>query len=301
MKSAWHLGLRRCKASWTRPWQLSCSSQTLLCRRLTLTPSQLPELLNAVDLWRVRLTLGRGFDFCLPSHRAAAQKLIRRKRPYVVILAFPCGPWSPLQYLNPAVVLDQRRAEGIVLISFAVQVAREQMEHNRHFLIENPVPSLGWKVDVLDELRQHPEVLQVVVDMCQFNLRAPDGGLHRKATQILTSMHAVVSIFMNHRCQGGHHHSPVLGGSKITAAAVHYTPEFPDTLIQGCSFVMMKHIMKPTSLSHQNKGALWIRRGLDAFFGMFFLIFSLQSIFHFLILNHLFSFFVFFQNVNGTH
>ena len=147
------------------------------------------------------LTLGRGFDFCLASHRAAALKLIRRKRPYVVILAFPCGPWSPLQYLNPALDLDQRRAEGLVLISFAVEIAKDQMKHGRHFLIENPVPSLGWKVDVLDELRQRPEVLEVVVDMCQFNLRSHDGGLHRKATRLLTSMQAVVSILMHRRIE----------------------------------------------------------------------------------------------------
>ena len=179
------------------------------------------------------LTLGRGFDFRLASHRAAALQLIRRKRPYVIVLAFPCGPWSPLQYLNPAMDLDQRRAEGRELIAFAVQVAEEQMKFNRHLVIENPLPSLGWKVEELDELRQSPEVLEVVVDMCQFNLRGPDGGLHRKATRLLTSMQAVVSILMNCRCPGGHQHSPVLGGSKITAAAGHYTKEFSDALVQG--------------------------------------------------------------------
>jgi len=179
------------------------------------------------------LALGRGFDFRLASHRAAALKLIRRKRPYVIVLAFPCGPWSPLQYLNPAMDLDQRRAEGRELMAFAVEVAKELMKFNRHFVIENPLPSLGWKVEELDELRQSSEVLEVVIDMCRFNLRGTDGGLHRKATRLLTSMQAVVSILMNCRCLRDHPHSPVLGGSKITAAAGHYTKEFSDALVQG--------------------------------------------------------------------
>lgn len=47
------------------------------------------------------LTLSSGWDFRLSEHRHRAKKLVRQTKPYVLVLAFPCGPWSPLLHLNP--------------------------------------------------------------------------------------------------------------------------------------------------------------------------------------------------------
>ena len=62
--------------------------------------------LNAGD----SLTLKTGWDFMQPSRREAALSLIAETKPEVVILAFPCGPWSPLHRLNPPADLDEQRA-----------------------------------------------------------------------------------------------------------------------------------------------------------------------------------------------
>ena len=40
------------------------------------------------------LTLSSGWDFCKAGDRARALDLVRRRRPYVIMLAFPCGPVS---------------------------------------------------------------------------------------------------------------------------------------------------------------------------------------------------------------
>ena len=69
--------------------------------------------------------------------------------------------------------------------------------------------------------------------MCTFNLRNAEGMLHRKATRLLTSMQAVISMMLNHRCLKDHQHAPVIGGSRITHAAGHYTSEFSDALIRA--------------------------------------------------------------------
>ena len=50
------------------------------------------------------LTLNTGWDFMDPSRRRAALNMIAATKPEVVILAFPCGPWSPLHRLNPPAV-----------------------------------------------------------------------------------------------------------------------------------------------------------------------------------------------------
>lgn len=48
-------------------------------------------------------------------------------------------------------------------------------------------------------------------------------------------MQALVSALLNKRCLGDHAHAPVIGGSKITAAAGHYTKEFSDAVVNACT------------------------------------------------------------------
>ena len=76
-------------------------------------------------------------------------------------------------------------------------------------------------------------MLEVVVDMCRFGLRAADGGLHRKSTRIVSSSQALVSELIGKRCAGDHQHSWVLGGSQVTSAASHYFQEFADAVVRG--------------------------------------------------------------------
>lgn len=179
------------------------------------------------------LTLSSGWDFRKALDRSRALDLIRQRRPYVVMLAFPCGPWSPLQFLNPALDLPEKRAEGLVLIKFAIQVARLQVAGGRHFLMENPRPCLEWKTEELEKFLDEPYAMKVTIDMCYFNLRAANGPHHRKRTQLVTSMQAVVSTLLHCQCPGNHQHAPVIGGSKETAIAGHYTDEFCDAMV-GC-------------------------------------------------------------------
>ena len=179
------------------------------------------------------LTLGTGWDFLEARHRKAALDLVSRTKPYALIIAFPCGVWSLLQNLNPGVDLQARRAQAEALVIFALDLAKLQLRSGRHFLIENPATSAAWNLDEVVEFRERPDVLEVVVDMCRFGLRGADGGLHRKATRLLTSSQALVSELIGKRCTGDHAHSWVLGGSKVTAPAGHYTEDFSDAVVNG--------------------------------------------------------------------
>ena len=180
------------------------------------------------------LTLGTGWDFRLAEHRKAALALIKKTKPYVVVLAFPCSAWSQLLALNAAVNLEKLRAEAHELVAFAIEVAQLQLKSGRHYLMENPRSSMAWKLEVMEDFVTSTGALKVVVDMCRFNLRAPGGELHKKATKLVTSMQALISIFLNKRCLGDHPHTPVIGGKQISAAAGHYTKEFSDAVIDGC-------------------------------------------------------------------
>lgn len=84
------------------------------------------------------LTLSTGWNFLKATDRQKALELLRRLKPYVVMLAFPCGPWSPLMFLNPAEDLAEKREQGLVLIKFAIQAAELQLRDHRHYVTENP-------------------------------------------------------------------------------------------------------------------------------------------------------------------
>ena len=85
-------------------------------------------------------SLKSGWDFRLAKHRSLALESIRRSKPYMVVIAFPCGPWSPLQQLNAErSLLQHKRKEARVLADFAAEVAHLQLSRQCHFVIENPM------------------------------------------------------------------------------------------------------------------------------------------------------------------
>ena len=85
------------------------------------------------------LSLETGWNFLNRLDQKACKRVIAKEKPYLLVLAFPCGPWSALMRLNPAHDLAQKRAEGIQLIRFALELAEEQLKQGRHFLLENPL------------------------------------------------------------------------------------------------------------------------------------------------------------------
>ena len=91
------------------------------------------------------MSLETGWNFLDASHRKAAFDLVKSEKPYCLVLAFPCGPWSPLMNLKPAFDLAKKREDGRVLIKFALDLARLQRREGRHFVLENPKLKLNFK------------------------------------------------------------------------------------------------------------------------------------------------------------
>ena len=102
------------------------------------------------------LTLASGWDFSHKSHRQAALQKLRKEKPYAVILAFPCGAWSPLHFLNPPLDLSERRAVGEELIQFALEVADLQTKGGRHYFAGESKAFLGLEAAVLATIPSAP-------------------------------------------------------------------------------------------------------------------------------------------------
>ena len=112
-------------------------------------------------------------------------------------------------------------------------MAELQTKGGRHFLLENPKPSLAWKLPCLQQFLQRPDVLSIDVDMCKFGRCNQTGELHRKSTRLVPRSQASISQLIGHRCLKDHEHAPVIGGSQITQAAGHYTKAFSDAVIEA--------------------------------------------------------------------
>ena len=90
------------------------------------------------------MSLETGWDFLKASHRKAAIAKVKEEKPFCLVLAFPCGPWSPLMNLRPSFDLAMKRQEGRILLRFALDLAKLQKREGRHFVLENPIPSRAW-------------------------------------------------------------------------------------------------------------------------------------------------------------
>ena len=87
-------------------------------------------------------SLETGCDFFRKADRNATLLEVRGQKPWLLVLALPCSPDSPLQNLRRTRQTAERQARHEILVNFAVQLAYEQMSHGRHFVIENPDPFL---------------------------------------------------------------------------------------------------------------------------------------------------------------
>ena len=195
------------------------------------------------------LSLETNWDFTREADREAAKARVRKEKPYFLVLAFPCGPWSPLMRLNPASDLEERQAEGLVFTRFCIELGR-------HFLLENPLTATSWKTpDMIKFLDEH-DLWIVGFDQCALGLRL----LHKKPTQIVTSSAAVREALLDKKCSRDHQHQQVIGGSAVTQAAGLYPAALARLLVKAMGAVPSRWPASTTrKASPSYRG--WGRRG----------------------------------------
>ena len=133
------------------------------------------------------MSLETGWNFLKEEDRKRAFQKVKEEKPYFLVLAFPCRPWSPLMNLNPALDLPQRRAEGLELIRFALDLAKLQASAGRHYLLENPLTSAAWKLEEVQKFLEEMDCYVADFHQCRFGLKGSTGKLHRKATRMVSS------------------------------------------------------------------------------------------------------------------
>ncbi|CAK9052098.1 unnamed protein product [Durusdinium trenchii] len=179
------------------------------------------------------MSLETGWNFLDADHREAAKRLVRKEKPYFLMIAFPCGPFGPLLRLNSSVNLEEILEKGRILMRFALELAAIQHEAGRHYILENPQPSAAWKEPDMVKFLDEFEAKVANLHQCQFGLRSLRGGLHRKATRVASSSFPVVALLDGRVCDRSHGHDPVIGGRVVTERAGHYPGPLARAFVVG--------------------------------------------------------------------
>ena len=79
-----------------------------------------------------------GWDVHRQADRAMAEKVLFTENPYLLTWAFPCGPWSPWQRLQPEEKTNAKRRQWIPVFSWMYRTIRKHKARGGRTLLENP-------------------------------------------------------------------------------------------------------------------------------------------------------------------
>eukprot|EP00435_Cladocopium_sp_Y103_P070035 s255_g34.t1 len=176
-----------------------------------------------------------------------ALQYIKQVDPDLLVIAWPCTVWSPLQSFGKKTPwqrmnLVERRKEQRKLLRFVRDAAIDQRERGGALMGENPDPSLAWKEPLIEEAFEGQGVTKC--DMCQFGLKIPAGPI-RKRTRLRGTEEIMTAC--TRKCNGEHQHAPCLGGVHINGKWMNvsdfaggYTSAFAKQVVKGAEAYLAK-------------------------------------------------------------
>ena len=189
------------------------------------------------------ITLDSGWNLFEREVQDRAMAYLEEAQPDLVVLAWPCHPWSPLQNLNQKTETQRRalrfkRKESRKLLQFTRRVALWQRNRGGALAGENPAGSAAWQQQEVEEAFQG--LPHAIVDQCQLGLKHPTNGMPMRKRTRLAGQAAVIR-YMHRRCPGTHEHHPIEGSFKnrdghwesLSSWAGGYPIPFCKQLIRG--------------------------------------------------------------------
>ena len=160
--------------------------------------------------------LSYGCDLKDQRQRDELLSRLRKHKPRLAIVEFPCSKWSSLSVLNASKVnggrqrLKKLRRLEQPLVSFSADIAWEQFNRGDDVLIENPEASAARRLMCMQKLQKFPRMSYVIGDQCAQGLIDPRTGLPiRKGTWWLSSSPEILDE-MKRVCPCNHVHGSPL-------------------------------------------------------------------------------------------
>lgn len=213
--------------------------------------------------WTMAITMcavQRGWTGCGPvtlprwnledgEHRDEAMRYIVKEEPDLVVLAWPCTVWPPLQYYGVEMTwerweqLQQRREDDREdFLSFVHEVVKQQRRWGRAHLGENPLRSAAWKEPYIQSA--YEDEYYGKTGMCSYGWRRPDTKELLKKPTALAGTREIVEACCR-PCNWTSPHGQTLGtflfqGQRRSIAefAGGYTKGFARQVIKGAELFL---------------------------------------------------------------
>ena len=201
------------------------------------------------------------------EHQNEALKYMEHVDPDLLVIAWPCCEWSPLQDFGKKSAqqlknLGERRQKARVLLHFVKKAVKAQRARGGAVLGENPKPSKAWLEPDIQEAFEG--MGDTTTDMCQYNLRKPNEEFPEEEPMYLkkrTRLRGTPEILKHcsRLCTGHQHlHTPVLGGVKINGHwkalsefAGGYTKAFASQVLKGAEEYLKKGRVQESFVSKE--------------------------------------------------
>ncbi|HIG16142.1 MAG TPA: hypothetical protein EYQ31_01950, partial [Candidatus Handelsmanbacteria bacterium] len=122
-----------------------------------------------------------GQDLRKKEWRSWVMQQVKEKRPKLLVIAFPCNPWSVLTHIQKdRTKVAQRRQNDRAFLTFVEELCQLQRELGGHYVVENQVNSIAWLEKPMRRLAKNG--IEAVADQCAYGLKSPEGVLHKKRT-----------------------------------------------------------------------------------------------------------------------
>ena len=159
-----------------------------------------------------------GWDLTTRAVQDRVLQEIKERRPELVVICPPCGPFSIMQNMNrkrDSNAWLREQAKARILLRFGMRVAQRQIECGRLFMFEHPVGAVSWKDRTVVHVSKQDTVQTVRLDQCMVGLRdRVSQKPHMKPTYIMTnSQHIARELSI--RCDRSHVHEHVLGSVRV--------------------------------------------------------------------------------------
>lgn len=224
---------------------------------------QRPYKVLEIFTWTLSITLAavhRGWQGCEPitlprwdlrsvEDRRLAFEYLAKAEPDLLVLAWPCTVWSPLQFLGNMTqerhdrLLQRQQEDRDTFLSFVHEAVRFQRDRGRAHLGENPWRSAAWKEPWIQSAYDGESYART--DMCQFGLKRPDTKEKLMKPTCLAGTKEVVEMCAK-RCSCKVPHAHTLGTYRdkdgkhhsVAEFAGGYTSSFARSVVKGAEYFL---------------------------------------------------------------
>ena len=213
-----------------------------------------------------------GTDLSVEENRDKVKSWIRKYRPRLVIISYPCKVWSPimnLAYNTPQARrrLHARRLRERPFLEFCEDVFSLQLELGGDALGENPLRSASFDEPAIKRILTHPGVYSSVGHGCRYGIVHPISKKPLNKPTVWFSTSQEICDELSLKCQRDHEHDECLGGSRITEHAGKYTREIAKAIHRG--FVRMLKRKEPGRIRFMlRKVSARLRKGVGNVVGL---------------------------------